>query len=110
MSSYNKKPTSRKLSNRQEQILEMIVMDEKSETIAMAYNLSPKTIQHHRHAMMVKLNAHTTLMLVAAAIATGRIRNPYAWALKVWSRRPKELETLGEDGQPASSNAVHRHD
>lgn len=59
------------LTRREKQILQSILAGLTNKQIARSMCRSRRTIEYHRHRLMLKLNAHSTAELVKGAIAMG---------------------------------------
>jgi DNA-binding NarL/FixJ family response regulator len=61
------------LSPREREILELIWGGSKNREIACRLNISVKTVEAHRAAMMKKVRVHNTAMLLKVAIQGGMV-------------------------------------
>ena len=68
-----------RLTDRERQILRLIVEGHSNKEIAEKLFLSPKTVDNHRARIMAKLGRHDVIGLVKYAIATG-IVDPDSWS------------------------------
>ena len=59
------------LTKRETQILQSILAGQTNKQIARALCRSRRTIEYHRHRLMLKLNAHSAADLVRCALASG---------------------------------------
>ncbi len=70
---------SRRLSERERQVLKLIVEGNTNKEIADKLYLSPKTVENHRARIMSKLNRHDVIGLIKFAFATGLV-DPDSWS------------------------------
>ena len=56
------------LSSRQREVLQLIVQGQRVKEIAVALNLSPRSVESIKYQMMQELNVHSTAELVRYAI------------------------------------------
>ena len=63
----------RRLSARQEQVLQLIAEGKTTKQIALALNISVKTVESHRMQLMERLDLHDIASLVRFAIKTGLV-------------------------------------
>jgi two-component system response regulator NreC len=63
------------LSEREQQVLELVAQAMTNSEIGKTLDLSPKTIARHRERIMHKLNLHSRTELVKFAIRTGLVEN-----------------------------------
>jgi DNA-binding NarL/FixJ family response regulator len=68
-----------RLSDRERQILRLIVDGLSNKDIANKLFLSPKTVENHRARIMSKLDRHDVIGLVKYAIASGLV-DPDSWS------------------------------
>ena len=68
-----------RLSDRERQVLRLIVEGNTNKQIAEKLFLSPKTVDNHRSRIMSKLGRHDLIGLVKYAIATGLV-DPDSWS------------------------------
>jgi len=68
--------STRKLSCRESEVLQLIAEGKASKQIAVELNLSKKTVENHRQRLMKKLNIHDIASLTRYAIAKGVIASP----------------------------------
>src|SRR5215469_16622325 len=61
------------LTERQNEILQLICRGERTKQIANALNISPKTVEFHRGRIMASLGAHSVAALVRVAIEEGLV-------------------------------------
>lgn len=61
------------LTDRERQILNMVVAGKSNKEIAALLNISPKTVDKHRSSMMQKLDVHSVAQLMARALKDGLI-------------------------------------
>ena len=61
------------LTDRERQILNMVVSGKTNKEVAAALNISPKTVDKHRTSMMSKLEVHSVAQLMARALKDGLI-------------------------------------
>ena len=61
-------PTNVTLSSRQREVLQLIVQGQRVKDIAVALNLSPRSVESIKYQMMQELNLHSTAELVRYAI------------------------------------------
>lgn len=66
------------LTRRELEVLSLVARDQSNKEIASALGISPKTVEHHRASLMRKLDAHSTLELVKAAVRLGLV-DPALW-------------------------------
>jgi DNA-binding NarL/FixJ family response regulator len=71
--------TQERLTDRERQILRLIVEGLPNKEIAGRLFLSPKTVDNHRARIMAKLGRHDVIGLVKFAIATGLV-DPDSWS------------------------------
>ena len=71
--------TGERLTDRERQILRLIVEGLSNKDIAAKLFLSPKTVENHRARIMSKLDRHDLIGLVKYAIATGLV-DPDSWS------------------------------
>jgi DNA-binding NarL/FixJ family response regulator len=71
--------TQERLTDRERQILRLIVEGLPNKEIATRLFLSPKTVDNHRARIMAKLGRHDVIGLVKFAIATGLV-DPDSWS------------------------------
>lgn len=71
--------TQERLTDRERQILRLIVEGLPNKEIANRLFLSPKTVDNHRARIMAKLGRHDVIGLVKFAIATGLV-DPDSWS------------------------------
>lgn len=70
---------SQRLSERERQVLKLIVEGNTNRQIAEKLFLSPKTVENHRARIMSKLNRHDVIALIKFAFATGLV-DPDSWS------------------------------
>jgi DNA-binding NarL/FixJ family response regulator len=63
------------LTNRERQILNMVVAGKTNKEVAAMLNISPKTVDKHRTSLMAKLNVHSFSELMARALKDGFIES-----------------------------------
>lgn len=63
------------LTNRELEVLRLIVRGDTSSQVASALSLSIKTVEWHRNNLMSKLNVHNSAQLVRVALQSGLIRD-----------------------------------
>lgn len=61
------------LTNRERQILNMVVAGKTNKEIAIVLSISPKTVDKHRTSLMAKLQVHSVAQLMARALKDGLI-------------------------------------
>ena len=61
------------LTDRERQILNMVVAGKTNKEIAQQLNISPKTVDKHRTSLMTKLDVHSAAQLMARALKDGLI-------------------------------------
>jgi len=61
------------LTDRERQILNMVVAGKTNKEIAQVLNISPKTVDKHRTSLMTKLDVHSAAQLMARALKDGLI-------------------------------------
>ena len=61
------------LTNRERQILNMVVAGKTNKEVATVLNISPKTVDKHRSSLMGKLGVHSVAQLMARALKDGLI-------------------------------------
>ena len=64
---------SANLTERERQILNMVVAGKSNKEMAALLNISPKTVDKHRSSMMQKLDVHSVAQLMARALKDGLI-------------------------------------
>jgi len=61
------------LTDRERQILNMVVAGKTNKEMAQVLNISPKTVDKHRTSLMTKLDVHSAAQLMARALKDGLI-------------------------------------
>jgi len=69
-------PAQRPLSEREEEVLRLILEEKGNKEIAYQLGLALSTVETHRKHLMLKLGVHSTVELVLLAARTGRVRIP----------------------------------
>jgi DNA-binding NarL/FixJ family response regulator len=72
-------PTGVALTSRQQAVLELVAEGLSAKEIASSLNISPKTVEFHKAAIMDKLAMHTTAQLMRYAMKNGITRNDLSW-------------------------------
>lgn len=67
------RPEKRKLTTRQAEVLQLIAEGKSAKEIAAELDLSPRTVESHKYAMMEQLGVKTTAELVQYAVKSGLI-------------------------------------
>ncbi len=73
MKAMEQQETKASLTNRERQILNMIVAGKTNKEMAELLFISPKTVDKHRTSMMTKLNVHSLVELLAYSLREGLI-------------------------------------
>lgn len=59
------------LSPRERQVFELVVSDRPNKAIALALKISPRTVEHHREHLMLKMQARSQADLITMAVLCG---------------------------------------
>ena len=59
------------LSPREQQVFALVVSDLPNKKIARELMISPRTVEHHREHLMLKMQAHSTAELITMAVLCG---------------------------------------
>jgi DNA-binding CsgD family transcriptional regulator len=60
-----------RLTERERQVMKLVVSDLSNKEIARRLMISPRTVEHHREHVMVKMEAHSIADLVTMAVLCG---------------------------------------
>jgi DNA-binding NarL/FixJ family response regulator len=73
---HNKKVDEQHLTDRERQVLSLIVEGKSNKEIALQLGISPKTVSVHRTNLMLKLNVQNTVELIRYAASNPLVRLP----------------------------------